>query len=165
MLSPGKDFLCIFHYNSRININYPNVPTNTLVRAEVLPIWNFNNTEYCPVFVNCQIPRNDEATENWPTSVSIVHDAANVTKDDLEGTRPGNNVFVTGGVPSVEHGNYEQIRRRQLAFCVKKLRFNFSDVVRMVEFLEMYSLLGVDKVYLYGASYSKQVIMSQNQLV
>ncbi len=161
VLSPGNDFLCLFHYNTTITSLSP-MQAEKLVRAEVLPIWNTKNSaEYCPVFINCPIPRTDQlASKRWPISVSIIRDLKDATLDDLTRVRPGNNVRVVGSSAATQLGSQKGenlTRRRELAFCVKKLRFNFGDVVRMVEFMEMYALLGVDRVYLYGSSYTSKV--------
>jgi hypothetical protein len=93
---------------------------------------NYVNGNFQPYLIACQIPKPFSALV--PASVSIVEKQCDTAT---------NNLKVIYNLPADD-------RKKGFAVCVKGLDFLYDDLsVKMVEWIELITLLGADKIYFY----------------
>lgn len=96
------------------------------------PKWgNYKQGIYQPYVIACKIPQS-HWSKGPPASVSMVEKSCDT---------PSNNLRVIYNKPE---------RKKDFAVCVKGLDFLHEDLsVRLVEWIELISLLGADKIFFY----------------
>lgn len=93
---------------------------------------NFIQGNFQPYLIACQIPKPFQALV--PASVSIVEKQCDTAT---------NNLKVIYNLPADD-------RKKGFAVCVKGLDFLYDDLsVKLVEWIELITLLGADKIYFY----------------
>lgn len=115
--------------------NSGNVTASVTVAAKVKVIRENWNLKYSACFVICPLPKESIMADSIPEAVSVVA--------KLRAT-PTNRILVL---------NRPEDRfkdREPLAVCVKPLHYDYNRVLQLVEFIELYRLLGATHVTLYN---------------
>ncbi|XP_015435813.1 PREDICTED: LOW QUALITY PROTEIN: uncharacterized protein LOC107191321 [Dufourea novaeangliae] len=123
---------CRFWYQTE---NGGNVTASLTVTAKVKVIRENWNLKYSACFVICPLPKESPASDRVPETVSVVARLKAV---------PTNRILVQNR-PESRTENKEL-----LAICVKPLHYDYNRVLQLVEFIELYGLLGATHVTLYN---------------
>ncbi|XP_060811054.1 beta-1,4-galactosyltransferase galt-1 isoform X2 [Bombus pascuorum] len=115
--------------------NGGNVTTSVTVAAKVKVIRENWNLKYSACFVICPLPKDSPTSDRVPETVSVVARLK---------AAPTNRILVQ---------NRPETRTKDkelLAVCVKPLHYDYDRVLQLIEFIELYRLLGASHVTLYN---------------
>ncbi|XP_033211221.1 uncharacterized protein LOC117169137 [Belonocnema kinseyi] len=112
-----------------------NITSSITVPAKVKVIRENWNLKYSACFVICPIPKDSSSKVKIPETVSIVARLR---------AQPTNRILVQNR--PIER----PVEKKPLAICVKPLHYDYNRVLQLVEFIELYRLLGGTHVTLYN---------------
>lgn len=112
-----------------------NLTSSTTVPAKVKVIRENWNLKYSACFVICPIPKDSPTKDKIPETVSIVAKLR---------ASPSNRILVQNRPLA------RSVNKNNLAICVKPLHYDYNRVLQLVEFIELYRLLGATHVTLYN---------------
>lgn len=115
--------------------------------------FNFDNAKYFSYFVLCPLSKVDlsQGQESLPVAVSLVG-------KNLKDHNYGNKVKVQNREYAADLGQVDKELREQNKFgvCIKPIHSNFSSSKDIIEFIELYKILGASHFTFYNISISPQ---------
>lgn len=115
--------------------NGANATASVTVAAKVKVIRENWNLKYSACFVICPLPKEPPTADRVPETVSVVARLK---------AAPTNRILVQNR----PEGRAKD--KELLAVCVKPLHYDYNRVLQLVEFIELYKLLGASHVTLYN---------------
>uniref|UniRef100_A0A1B6MGL9 Glycosyltransferase family 92 protein n=1 Tax=Graphocephala atropunctata TaxID=36148 RepID=A0A1B6MGL9_9HEMI len=134
---PERVWCRLWYHNGSSSVTAASVPQSVSVPGKVRVIRENWNLKYSACFVLCPLRGNQTA----PGSVSVVSRLRVAPSNHLLVHAPSPTVNITG----------------RLAVCIKPLHYNYSQTLKLIEFIELNTLLGVSHFVFYNHTCSAEV--------
>ncbi|KAK0172849.1 hypothetical protein PV328_006116 [Microctonus aethiopoides] len=145
--TPERVWCRLWYRHNDYDPAHPNNITNLsiTVAARVQIIRENWNLKYSACFIICPLPNNISNNVEHPAKLYIhnfIPEAVSIVAR-LRAS-PTNRIHIQNRPQD------RPVERQNLAICVKPLHFNYNRVLQLVEFIELYKILGANHIILYN---------------